>query len=69
MLGFPVAQPHDDTPDFSIEPASLAVVLVDSAWQFRTAARFNTAVGGSDAAAQEIKSRASPTRRHTEFQY
>ena len=53
---FPVLETHDDTLDFSIEPASLAAVATtkNSAWQFRTAARFNTAVRGSDAAAREF---------------
>ena len=49
-----VPESLDDTLDFSIELASLAAVAAneDSAWQFRTAARFNTAVRRSDTAAR-----------------
>ena len=51
-----VPESHDDTLDFSIEPASLTAVAAndDSAWKFRTAARLNTAVGGGEAAAREM---------------
>ena len=53
---FSVPQPHDDTLDFSIEPASYTAVAAndDSAWKFRTAVRFNTTVRGGNAAAREI---------------
>ena len=53
---FSVPESHDDELDFSMEPASLAAVAAneDFAWQFRTAARFNTAVRGSDAAVREM---------------
>ena len=53
---FSMPESHDDTLDFSIETASLAAVAANenSAWQFRNAARYNTAVRGSDVAAHEI---------------
>ena len=50
-----VPESHDDELDFSMEPASLTAVAANdgSAGKFRTAARFNTAVRGADAAARE----------------
>ena len=49
---FLVPRPQDGTLDFSLEPAFLAAVATsgDSSWEFSTAASFNTAVRGSDAA-------------------
>ena len=51
-----VPESHDDSHDFSIDTASHAAVAAneESAWQFRTAARFNTAARGSDASARDI---------------
>ena len=54
---------HDDALDFSIEHASLIAVTAngDTAWKFRTAARFNTtAVRGGDAAARGMLSAPRP---------
>ena len=53
---------HDDTLDLSIKPPTLAAVAAneDSAWKFRTAARFNTAVKRGDAAARDIVSAPRP---------
>ena len=59
---FSVPESHDDTLDFSIEPTSPAAAAEneDSACQFRTAARFTTALRGIDAAAREIYPAPSP---------